>query len=238
MNEKAGSLDLSAIPVEPLDLSRPVSGQIFHALKTAILKTTLPPGCLVSETEIAQLFGASRTPVREAFTQLRSDGLIETRPSRGNYVTKLSEDRIRDAQFIREALEIGVVRQLCAQGVPDAAGRYLDVSLKIQSRAIQDGDILAFQAEDDRFHVLLASATGRGRMATLLIREKAVLDRLRVLSLGHADRMEELLAEHRAITTAIRAGDLASANRAMRAHLRAVLNDLSHLQVENAEFFQ
>src|SRR6478609_3261334 len=90
--------------MERLDFNRPVVDQIYSALKSAILSRELFPGQAVSENEIGQSFNSSRTPVREALSRLRDDGLIVTLPSRGTYVSRLSDKNIRSAQFIREAL--------------------------------------------------------------------------------------------------------------------------------------
>lgn len=233
-----GEPGFAAIAFPPLDLTRPAGEQIFAALKSAILTTDLPPGCLISENEIGQRFGASRTPVREAFTQLRTDGLIVTRPSRGNYVSRLSEARIREAQFIREALELANVTRLCERGLPDAVIGELTGILDIQGRAVAEGDTLGFQAQDDRFHTTLARATGFERAETLLIREKAALDRLRVFSLGDTDHMTRLLEEHRAILDAIRGRDTDRAVEAMRTHLRSILSALSSLIAAHTDFFE
>jgi DNA-binding GntR family transcriptional regulator len=241
MNEKV-HIDETAndLPISfpPLDLSRPAGEQIFAALKAAILKTDLPPGCLVSENEIGQRFGASRTPVREAFTQLRSDGLLVTRPSRGNYVSRLSEDRIREAQFIREALELANVERLCEIGLSDSMAHELTDILNAQERCALSGDMLTFQDEDDRFHTTLASATGFARAETLLVREKAALDRLRAFSLGDTDHIIRLLAEHRAVLDAIRERDAAAAMTGMRVHLRSILGTLSSLIQANRDYFE
>jgi len=108
----------SSVPtMERLDLNRPVVDQIYSALKSAILSRELFPGQAVSENEIGQSFNSSRTPVREALSRLRDDGLIVTLPSRGTYVSKLSERNIRSSQFIREALEVAAVEKLCQIGL-------------------------------------------------------------------------------------------------------------------------
>lgn len=230
--------DLKAISFPPLDMNRPAGEQIFSALKSAILKTELPPGCLISESEIGQRFGASRTPVREAFTQLRTDGLIVTRPSRGNYVSRLSEARIREAQFIREGLELANVERLCETGLPDAVVNALTGILDVQGRCVACDDMLEFQMQDDRFHTTLARATGFARAETLLVREKAALDRLRGFSLSDTNHMTCLLEEHRAILNAIRERDTGAALAAMRAHLRSILGALSSLIQANKDFFE
>jgi len=222
----------------PLDPDKAPAEQIYAAVKAAILSTELPPGAMISETEIGARFGASRTPVREAFAQLRADGLIVTRPSRGTYVSKLSEHALRQAQFLREALELGTITRLCAQGIPLGLQAALELCLDMQADAIDAGDSARFQQQDDRFHLLLARATGFARAESLLAREKAALDRLRVLSLSSPPHLQRLLAEHRAILSAVGSGDLAHATEVTQHHLRSVLATLDRTRTENEEYFE
>lgn len=229
--------DLAGLSFPALDLNRPAADQIFDAVKHVILTTSLPPGCLISEQDIGMRFGASRTPVREAFQRLRAEGLIVTRPSRGNYVSRLSEQRIREAQYIREALELANVRQLCRQGVePLVADALLD-TLRKQERGIAEGDDMLFQQQDDLFHALLARATGHMRAESLLIQEKSALDRLRAFSLHEANHTTRLLSEHGHILEAILERNHQAADEAMRHHLRSILDVLSDLISANHAYF-
>lgn len=229
--------DVSSLPATPLDLSRPAAEQIASALKAAILDTRLSPGSRISENEVGQIFGASRTPVREAFAQLRDDGLIVTWPSRGTYVSKLSEHQIRSAQFLREALEVAVVNRLCAHGMKASALHALEDNLARQETAVAQGDKTGFQTLDDRFHALLAESTGFDRIGSLLIREKAALDRLRVLALNDANHMARLLAEHAGILDAVRNRYAGQALDRMHRHLCHVLKTLSALIEANRGYF-
>ena len=236
MRRKSAAIDASTLAVTPLDMSRPAAEQIASALKAAILNMKIAPGAMISENEVGQVFGASRTPVREAFAQLRDDGLILTWPSRGNYVSRLSEHQIRSAQFVREALEVAVVERLCADALPDDVVVELQDVLARQGAAVVADKKLDFQQLDDRFHTLLAEATGFDRIGGLLLRQKSALDRLRVLSLDDAAHMARLLAEHEAIFEAIRNGSTELAQEQMRRHLRRVLTTLSDLIEANREF--
>jgi len=229
VNRKSAIIDVSSLPVASLDLSRPAAEQIATALKTAILNMQIEPGAMLSEKEVGQVFGASRTPVREAFAQLRDDGLLLTWPSRGTYVSKLSEHQIRGAQFLREALEVAVVERLCTEGLPDASLDALSDVIARQREAVGADRKLDFQQLDDRFHALLAEATGFARIGGLLLREKAALDRLRVLSLDDTDHMTRLLAEHEGILASIRNRYTGQALDRMRRQLRRVLATLSDL---------
>ena len=176
--------------------------------------------------------------MREAFAQLREDGLIMTWPSRGTYVSKLSEQQIIGAQFLREALESAVVERLCTQGLSQDSREKILAVLESQRIAVAAGEKLEFQQLDDRFHLLLAEATGFERIGGLLLREKSALDRLRVLSLNDSDRMGELLSEHEGIFNAIQNGDKDQAFERMRQHLRRVLATLSDLVAANRDFFE
>jgi DNA-binding GntR family transcriptional regulator len=224
--------------MERLDLNRPVVDQIYSALKSAILSRELFPGQAVSENEIGQSFNSSRTPVREALSRLRDDGLIVTLPSRGTYVSKLSEKHIRSAQFIREALEVAAARRLCQTGISAEADQEILHALDGQRAAMALGDKKAFRVHDDQFHSALAAATGLERLENLLIREKAGLDRLRALAITDEAHMARLLTEHEAVYNAIKAREEESAVDYLRQHLRRVLGILSQIFDAHQEYFE
>ncbi|WP_179378698.1 GntR family transcriptional regulator [Jannaschia marina] len=228
---------LAATPFQPIDPARPAGPQIVAALRSAILRMEVAPGQALSEADLAQSLGTSRTPLRAALQELRDQDLVETRPSRGTYVTRLDAGRLRAAQFLREALEVAAVARLAESGYDTTLDTALDAALSAQAQAVEAGDAAGFQSFDDRFHALLAQATGHGRLAEVLAREKAQLDRLRVFSLSDPAVLTRLLEEHRAILAAVRAGDVETAAAAMRAHLRAVLSLLDGLVATRSEYF-
>lgn len=232
-----GETSVSELCFEPLDFSRPAGPQILSALKTAILTMVLPPGCFLSESEIGARFGASRTPVREALMQLREAGLVTTLPSRGNFVTRLNRVKILEARFLREAIEIANVCRLVEIGLQPASRKALAENLQEQAQAVAQQDALRFRHLDDRFHSLLAEATGYPRVAQVLEREKMLLDRLRALSLREKGHQKRLLEEHRQIFDAVLAGELSSAVKTARAHLSSILGTLSGLAERHRDYF-
>ncbi|MGO4448210.1 GntR family transcriptional regulator [Phyllobacterium sp. TAF24] len=228
---------LANISFGQLEYDRPTASQIYPVLKNAILKMDLEPGRLISEMEVGARFGASRTPVREAFAQLREADLITTRPSRGTFVTKLNLKRFLEAHFIREAIEIANVTKLCDVGLsPEFERELAELIVKQQSTVDEDSD-LAFQALDDQFHLTLARATGFERVAGLLEREKMPLDRLRVLSLRNADHQLVLIEEHKRMLDTVIRRDKPAAIEATRIHLGSILNALSSLAKKHADYF-
>lgn len=238
MSQTDKSSDPAAFGFAPIDVTRPATEQIAAEVRAAILSMQLVPGQMLSESEIGQMFEASRTPVREAFARLREDGLLETRPSRGTFVSMLSEDQTRSAQFLREAIEVSIVERLCRIGLADALAAVLEENVIQQRAAIAEEDRLKFQRLDDEFHALLAEATGLQRLKAALTREKSILDRLRVFALNDTPHMAKLLAEHEAILEAITAKDRDAAVSVVRTHLRRVLALLVELSGTNQDYFE
>jgi DNA-binding GntR family transcriptional regulator len=238
MQDDSTVTEMANLRFATLDPARPTADQIHAALKSAILRMDLSPGVMISETETGARFGASRTPVREAFARLREDGLIVTRPSRGTYVARLSEQGIRQAQFLREGLELANIRRLCETGLSPTHHAALQLCLEAQSAALDADDPDRFQAQDDAFHRGLARATGYPRAEGLLMREKAVLDRLRVLSLASPAHRARLLTEHQEMFAAVTARETARAEEVTRLHLRSVLSTLSTVKDAHGGFFE
>ena len=97
------------IPRFRLDRRQPTSDQIYQHLRNAILTWQVLPNEPISENRISALCGVSRSPVRAALARLVEDGLIEVFPQRGTFVSPIRLKAVREAQFVRAALELAVV---------------------------------------------------------------------------------------------------------------------------------
>jgi DNA-binding GntR family transcriptional regulator len=228
---------LTDISFPDLDLRNPAAEQIMKSLRWAIMQMELLPGQALPETEIAQKFGASRTPVRSALTQLREQGLIITLPSRGNYVSKLSEAGVRSAHFIRECLEVGFARKLCERDLTNTEIAFFEDNLAQQKLAVTDMSV-DFLVLDEEFHAAIASFSGLDYAYELYLREKANLNRLRQLGMLSADHRSHLFIDHCEIFEALRNKDAARAEELLRTHILDILSKLSNLIAENQAFFE
>ena len=175
--------------------------------------------------------------MREALARLRAIALVTTLPSRGSYVTHLNEAHIREAQFLREALEVAQMRHLANHGVPASFDAQITANLAAQADVVRNHDTAAFHQLDDAFHIGLADATGFRRAAVVLAQEKAQLDRLRILSLHDTSHLGALYDQHRAIYAAVKAADAERAVAATQLHLQSVLSVLHALAVDHADYF-
>lgn len=214
-----------------------IAPQVVRLLRDAIIRTQLAPGSAISEADIARRFGVSRQPVREAFIKLQEMGLLEIRPQRGTLIHRISARDVMNARFVREAVEVAVVREAAAQRrarlIDDLRDQIAD-----QEEAAAAGDGPGFLHLDERFHRTLAEGIGRGFAWTVLESIKAQMDRVRFLSFAGATPLRDLVRQHGAVVDGIAAGDPDRAERAMRTHLREILSSLPRIAAAHPDYFE
>lgn len=220
-----------------IDFTRPTSIQIYGYIRDAIVSMQLEPGQLISETALASQFGVSRTPVREALIKLSNLGFVEVRPQRGTYVSKFSLEKILEARFIRESLEVSVVRCL-AETVQNDVIEAAEAIICEQRLAAEADNTLIFQSLDDKFHLLLANQTNYKRVATMIEEEKAHMDRVRNLSLHMSGQYSRVISQHCAILEALKSGSVKKSVKAMSTHLREIYGVLDTLPIDHPEYFK
>ena len=208
---------------------------IYDVLRREIVTLRLRPGERLSENELASRFGTSRAPVREALIRLVEDGLIEVRPQRGSFVSRLSIRAMERARFVREALEVAIIRRAAEQGIPDEARVRLEQAIVAQEEAAGDPDL--FTRRDDQFHCGLAEAAGLSSVWEVIEREKAQFDRLRYLSLPDSTPVDLLIRQHLTILSATLSRKPADAEKAVRVHMREVLRIAADLASAHQELF-
>ena len=136
-----------------------MADSVYTQLRTAILELRLLPGVGISEAEVARHLGVSRQPVREAFGRLARTGYLRVQPQRRTEVVKISVQEVRNARFIREALEVAVVREACQRDVGELVGRLEDIC---------GGHVLASAGRLRADHLLLAVVGADERLAAAL----------------------------------------------------------------------
>ncbi len=229
-------------PTAPLDLRpagapvRRIRTDIYQQLRDRIVSVELEPGTAMSESRIAEGFGVSRTPVREAFKRLAEDGFLDVVPQVGTFVARIDLQAVRDNHFIRETLECRIV-ELCADRIDATARRALRANLAEQSAAVKAHDPAGFFRADEALHVLLARTAGHQNAWEVIHQAKSQLDRVRRLSLADPGRTRRRLKEHRAIVACVIERDAAGAAAAMREHLATIFDAIDNIAAENAQFF-
>lgn len=211
--------------------------QRVHAeLRRRIIALELPPTAPISEQDIAQELGVSRTPVHESVLLLREEGLVEVFPQQGTFVAHVDADRVHLAQFLREAIECTALDGLDLATVTGRRLAGLRKNLLGQQRANQDGDIDGFFELDDTFHRLLLELSDRALAWPIVHQAKSHLDRARRFGLV-LHPIPHLIEQHTAVVDAVAAGDKPAAVAVLREHLREILTDLEPIRERNPELF-
>lgn len=220
--------------LEPI--SRPsVTDAVFEELHRQILSLELPPGTKMSETDVAQIMGVSRQPVRDAFYRLSMLGFLTIRPQRATVVSAIQESAVMQARFIRSAIEAETVRVACDVLTEEDLGA-LERILNNQRSAVEARDAALFHALDDQFHREICERTGHGYAWDIIRENKAHMDRVRFLSLSFAS--PDAYGDHLKVMAALRSRDPALAMAEMRSHLGRIRHQIRRIRAENQTYFE
>jgi DNA-binding GntR family transcriptional regulator len=204
--------------------SENTTARIVEAITTAIVERRLMPGTKLAEQQIADLFGVSRTVVRQALNQLSRDHLVTLEPARGAFVAQPSVEEARQVFEVRAMLEGSLVHQLCTR-ITDAQVAELRRHLRAERDAVARTDVPGRTRLLADFHVVLARMLGNEVLAGLLA---DLLNRSSLISLMYqsSHSAEHSQAEHVQIVDALEKRDANGAVRLMEHHLGSVERNL------------
>lgn len=206
-------------PVSPSSLRQ----DVLHAVRSAILAGTLPAGERLVEETLAGELGVSRGTLREVIRQLEQEGLIETQPHRGSFVTPL-DVRELDAIFeLRCHLESVAVRQALASHVT-APVSSLSALIQEMQESIDAGDMAQLAEQDVRFHELIVQTCGYPTWLRIWRTiDGAVRRHIYTINSRVSAFLQNTARSHLPIVAALRAGDPDQAEAAIRYHIMETL---------------
>lgn len=207
------------------DVSKTAADLVYHRLWEDIRHGVVPPGSHLTEEGLAEKFGVSRTPVREALRRLAQDGLVE-RSSRGMVVPPISPERMREIYPIVACLEGLAARIAAERKDPDVVALLRDLQEQMR-RCFDDGDIERFLELNAQLHGALIDRCGNASLIATLQRFRAPMRHYRTIVLHMPGRAALSVEEHARIVDAIEAGDAPGAEAAMRAHIEGSARILS-----------
>ncbi|MFA7270076.1 MAG: GntR family transcriptional regulator [Sterolibacterium sp.] len=194
--------------------------QVAEQLRTRIFAHQLPPGSWLDEQALAQEYGISRTPMREALKVLASEGLVTLKPRRGCYVTELSEQDLDEIFPVMALLEGRCAALATQKAGADDLSRLAAIHEQLEEHA-RNGDADRFFELNHGFHAALQELAGNRWLSQLIDDTRKMLKLTRRDSLRLAGRLKQSLAEHRALLKAIRQRDANLAGQLMHEHLLA-----------------
>ena len=219
---------MSALPKFRLDRTRYASPQVLEQLREAILSLELPPGSALTRQELADHFGVSQTPVREALLRLQEEGLVDVFPQHATLVSRIDIGAARQAHFLRRSLELELVHQLACD-TPAGLLDGMKTTIAHQASLAQAQRYGEFVEADRSFHRQMYNAGEVPGLWDLVAKASGHVDRLRRLHLPTAGKTESILRDHRAIVRGIEAQDPAAAQAAVRRHLSGTLSAVDEI---------
>lgn len=189
----------------------------YRETRGRILDGRCRPGAPLSELRLAETYGMSRTPIREALSRLHQEGWVERIPSRGYFVARVTVRAIQDSFEVRRLLE-GAAAAAAARVATPAEVEEL-ARLVVTEAELDPTSLPATSAANRTFHQTIAAASHNQLAAELIAHCMATMDRVLALGVSALPLLRGTNAEHRAIVDAIASRDAESAQRAMHEHL-------------------
>ncbi|MCB1938161.1 MAG: GntR family transcriptional regulator [Rhodocyclaceae bacterium] len=215
---------MTASRIAPLALYQ----EVAERLRERIFAHELKPGAWIDEQALADHYGISRTPLREALKVLASEGLVTLKPRRGCYVTEISE---RDLDEIFGVL--GLLEGRCAHEAALRATNADRAQLKLihdQLESAATGNTIdAFFEANQAFHLRIQTIADNRWLLQVIGDLRKVIKLSRHHSLFSDGRIAQSQTEHREILSALLAGDAEAAEQAMRTHIASGRKALARL---------
>ena len=190
--------------------------------KQRVLDATFAGGDLLTEGEVAEALGMSRTPVREAFLRLEGEGLLRLYPKRGALVVPVSAQEVDAVMETRALVERFAVAKAIARGA-DVTGEMRAAIARQEARA-DAGDLDGFVEADREFHTAIVAAAGNPIVSALYDSLRDRQQRMGLAALRREPRrLLQILDEHRGLTEAIADGDVERTLALLDEHLRGTL---------------
>ncbi len=197
--------------------NRPLYEDVADRLREQIFSKQLAPGSRLDEQSLAEQFGISRTPMREAIKVLASEGLVTIKMRRGAHVTEVNRGDLEQIYTVLSLLEGQAAKQTATKASEDQLNLLDHLHHRLE-KAAADRDIEQFFEINSKFHELIQEIAGNRWMNGVIADLRKVLKLHRRDSLTSTGRIQNSLLEHREILKAILRRDELAAETAMRKH--------------------
>lgn len=200
-----------------------------------IISLELPPGSPLSRAALAGQFGVSSTPIRDALMRLEEEGLVDVFPQYATVVSRVDVRLAQQAHFLRQALELEIVRELAIRHHETLVVTLRDIIAR-QHQHLKAGEFEKFMTSDNEFHSQLYAAAYKQDLWTLVRSRSGHIDRLRRMHLPSPGKAQDIVRHHRLIAKAIDSGRPDEAQQHLRTHLSGTLSELQLIRSRYPEY--
>jgi DNA-binding GntR family transcriptional regulator len=192
---------------------------LYTALKQKIISFELYPGTRVTEQELAEIFGVSRTPIRQALQRLEIEGFLIIRPKQGCFIRELDVNELMEYYEARIAIEQLIVES----AINNMNDKQIEQMMVAWQESVHDSELGAgidLGEKDEAFHVGLAIASDKPVLASILSNINQRIRVIRRLDLNSDNRSQRTYKEHYEILQYIKERDMTKAKNAMKRHIQ------------------
>jgi DNA-binding GntR family transcriptional regulator len=204
--------------LEEIKADPSITDRVRESILRAIVEGRLQPGSLHSVQTLANAFGVSRTPVREALIDLSGQGVVKFERNRGVRILQTSVHDLEEILALRLLLEVPATHRAVENESPGLVEGLKGELAQMESAAAA-GDEMTMMRHDRRFHELINEASGNARLASYVDGLRDLVLTRGVSTVGRSRDLPEIVAEHTAVIEAIEAGDPDAAAARMKEHL-------------------
>ncbi|WP_280220573.1 GntR family transcriptional regulator [Nocardia neocaledoniensis] len=190
--------------------------QVCRAIRDDIIRGDFVSGQRLTEDTLAERYGVSRVPVREALRTLEAEGFASSRPYAGTFVAELTEAEAADLLEIRALLEPLCASRAATRRSPEQLGRLKELT-SLGQEAVRDGRLDELARLNSRFHEVLAEASGSALLTQLITQLSWKIAWVYAVELPR--RAEDSWDEHEQICAALAAGDAERARAVVAEHI-------------------
>lgn len=191
----------------------------YRVLKDNIMTLNLKPGELLSEADLSEKLGISRTPIREVLMRLKNEHLIEVKPQTGTYISLIDANLIEEAMFMRYTLEKEVLKTV-SNNINDNLLMELEKNLFAQKLiANRDDSAIEFHKLDKKFHQLLFEGSNKKNIWNSILNISTHYNRMRLLFEMQANK-EEIINQHEEYLNIIKNKSLDDIDRIVTKHIK------------------
>lgn len=217
--------------------SESIKDYAYRVIKTNIINLNLEPGEDITENKIAAILNVSRTPVRETFAKLVSEGLIEIYPQRGTLVSLIDLKRVKESEFMRLTLELAVIEIAC-RSFPEYEMFQMEANLNQQEFYYAKKNFELTLELDNEFHGLIFKGCGKEHIWDAIHFISGDYNRIRKLKLIHFLSSYDIIKQHKSLRDAIKNKDVKMAKEIIQDHIGRVDTDKEVLRQKYPMYFK
>jgi DNA-binding GntR family transcriptional regulator len=207
----------------------------LRVIRENIINLELKPGSMISEQDLADELGLSRTPVHEALQELAQTKIIEILPQRGSRISLIDMNLVEEAVFIRSTLEAAIIELACTTATEEDI-QQLEENVNLQEFYLAKGNLDKIMELDNAFHKYIYTMTNKMQCYSMVKLMNIHHDRVRELHL-HTSNTTTIIEEHKKILEHFKSHNSTGVKELIEMHLKHLYLDEKEIRKKYEEFF-